>query len=59
MKESIVLKKTDDQEIIRITGMENLPKIINVLYDKYHGKYQSCIIYDVQRTFKRYIATIH
>lgn len=40
MKESFGLRKKDDQEIIRITGMADLPRIIDILYDKYHGRYQ-------------------
>lgn len=40
MEEEFVLRKKDDQEIIRIVGMANLPKIIDVLYDKYHGRYR-------------------
>lgn len=40
MNENFVLRRKDDQEIIRTIGMENLPRIIDVLYDKYHGKYQ-------------------
>ena len=40
MNRNSALTKKDDQEIIRITGMADLPRIIDILYDKYHGRYQ-------------------
>ncbi len=40
VSDSRALREQDDQTIISTIGMAELPLIIDVLYDKYHGKYQ-------------------
>lgn len=40
MNNKLIIRMKSDREIIKTIGMANLPKIIDVLYHKYHGRYR-------------------